>query len=124
MLFRGMGVLRICKMLTLNAKYIAMVIGQWSHYHSFSYIILSIQKIKIRYYILSSNYQAVSCKLIFTIHLTIVVWALASAGPVLARLTLTLTQAELTGVLSPGLAPPHNSSHQASQALADCQPHN
>ena len=107
MLFKGMGVLRICKeMLTLNAKYIAMVIGQWSHYHSFSYIILSIQKIKIRYYILSSNYQAVSCKLIFTIHLTIVVWALASAGPVLARLTLTLTQAELTGVLSPGLAWP------------------
>ena len=82
---------------------------QWSlanghiiiHFH-----ILSIQKIKIRYYVLSSHYQAVSCKLIFTIHLTIVVWALASAGPVLARLTLTLTQAELTGVLSPGLAWP------------------
>ena len=48
MLFKGMGVLRICKeMLTLNAKYIAMVIGQWSHYHSFSYIIYSENKNKI-----------------------------------------------------------------------------
>ena len=45
MLFKGTGVLRICKeMLTLNAKYIAMVIGQWSHYHSLSY------KIEIRHY--------------------------------------------------------------------------